>query len=29
MGKFKVIHNFLKRYDDGKFDPFEEKPTDI
>lgn len=27
--KFKIIHDFLKHYDDGKFDPFEEKPIDI
>ena len=27
--KFKVIHDFLKYYNDGKFDLFEEKPIDI
>lgn len=26
--KFKIIHNFLKHYDDGKFDPPKQKPTD-
>ena len=27
--KQKVVHNFLKHYDDGKTIPFEEKPLDI
>ena len=27
--KQKVVHNFLKHYDDGKTIPFEEKPLDV
>ena len=27
--KFKTIHDFLKNYPDGKFDPFEDRPIDI